>query len=64
MVSIVIGTLLIGIQTFFFQEILKSIHDSDVQYSEGIIAQMNLAINKSFQNIRSIAYQLSLSYQS
>lgn len=60
MVSIVIGTLLIGIQTFFFQEILKSIHDSDVQYSEGIIAQMNLAINKSFQNIRSIAYQLSL----
>ena len=60
MVSIVIGTLLIGIQTFFFQEILKSIHDSDIQYSEGIIAQMNLAINKSFQNIRSIAYQLSL----
>lgn len=60
MVSIVIGTLLIGIQTFFFQEILKSINDSDVQYSEGIIAQMNLAINKSFQNIRSIAYQLSL----
>lgn len=60
MVSLVIGVLLVGVQTFFFRAILENIHDSDVQYSESVITQMNLAINKSFQNIRSIAWQLSL----
>lgn len=60
MVSLVIGILLVGVQTFFFRAILENIHESDEQYSESVITQMNLAINKSFQNIRSIAWQLSL----
>lgn len=60
MVSLVIGILLVGVQTFFFKAILENIHESDEQYSESVITQMNLAINKSFQNIRSIAWQLSL----
>lgn len=60
MVSLVIGALLVGVQTFFFRTILNNIHESDVQYSTSVITQMNLAINKAFQNISSIAWQLSL----
>lgn len=59
-VSLVTGILLVGVQTFFFREILKNIHDSDLQYSATVINQMNLAIDKCFQNIGSVAWQLSL----
>ncbi len=60
MVSLVTGIGLVAIQLILLLMILRNIHESDVKYSADMVAQMNLAIDKSFQGIRSLAYHMSM----